>query len=147
MSFILFFLFYLTLQYCIGFAIYQNESTTDIHVSFNFMATITICSDFGAQKIKPDTVSQVLPKSTESRNLLYYEQVPSLKGKYLLQMVWEVRQSSLSPLLCHPHDALLLGPCPALVSGVTGAGAATTPREKASGEHGKHGSRHLFLWR
>ena len=99
------------------------------------------------KKIKPDTVSQVLPKSTESRNLLYYEQVPSLKGKYLLQMVWEVRQSSLSPLLCHPHDALLLGPCPALVSGVTGAGAATTPREKASGEHGKHGSRHLFLWR
>ena len=31
--FFLFFLFYfLTLQYCIGFAIYQNESTTGIHV-------------------------------------------------------------------------------------------------------------------
>ena len=28
-----FFIFYfLTLQYCIGFAIYQHESTTDIHV-------------------------------------------------------------------------------------------------------------------
>ena len=27
-----FFLFYLTLQYCIGFAIYQNESATGIHV-------------------------------------------------------------------------------------------------------------------
>ena len=27
-----FFYFILTLQYCIGFAIYQNESTTDIHV-------------------------------------------------------------------------------------------------------------------
>ena len=27
-----FILFYLTLQYCIGFAIYQNESTTGIHV-------------------------------------------------------------------------------------------------------------------
>ena len=26
------FLFYLTLQYCIGFTIYQNESATDIHV-------------------------------------------------------------------------------------------------------------------
>ena len=25
-------LFYLTLQYCIGFAIYQNESVTGIHV-------------------------------------------------------------------------------------------------------------------
>ena len=25
-------LFYLTLQYCIGFAIYQNESATGIHV-------------------------------------------------------------------------------------------------------------------
>ena len=99
------------------------------------------------KKIKSDVVSQVLPKSTESRNLLYYEQVPSLKGKYLLQMVWEVRQSSLSPLPCHPHDTLLLGPCSALVSGVTGAGAATTPREKASREHGKHGLRHLFLWR
>ena len=45
-------LFYLTLQYCIGFAIYQNESATGIHVSFNFMAAITICSDFGAQKNK-----------------------------------------------------------------------------------------------
>ena len=30
--------------------------------SFNFMAAITICSDFGApQKIKSDTVSTVLP--------------------------------------------------------------------------------------
>ena len=27
-----FFLFYLTLQYCIGFATYQNESATGIHV-------------------------------------------------------------------------------------------------------------------
>ena len=25
-------LFYLTLQYCIGFAVYQNESATGIHV-------------------------------------------------------------------------------------------------------------------
>ena len=32
-SFLFFFiLFYLTLQYCIGFAIYQNESATGIHV-------------------------------------------------------------------------------------------------------------------
>ena len=33
-NFYLFFLilFYLTLQYCIGFAIYQNESATGIHV-------------------------------------------------------------------------------------------------------------------
>lgn len=69
-----------------------------------------------------------------------------MKGTYLLKMVWEGRQSSLSPLLCHPHDALPLGPCSALVSGVTGAGAATTPREKAKGEHGKHGFMHLFLW-
>ena len=29
---ILFFNFILTLQYCIGFAIYQNESATSIHV-------------------------------------------------------------------------------------------------------------------
>ena len=28
----LFFFYFLTLQYCIGFAIYQNESTTGIHV-------------------------------------------------------------------------------------------------------------------
>ena len=27
-----FFLFFLTLQYCIGFAIYQHESTTGIHI-------------------------------------------------------------------------------------------------------------------
>ena len=33
--FLIFILFYfLTLQYCIGFAIYQNESTTGMHVSF-----------------------------------------------------------------------------------------------------------------
>ena len=30
--FLFFILFYLTLQYCIGFAIYQNESATGIHV-------------------------------------------------------------------------------------------------------------------
>ena len=28
----LFYFYFLTLQYCIGFAIYQNESTTGIHV-------------------------------------------------------------------------------------------------------------------
>ena len=30
-------------------------------MSFNFMAAINICSDFGAQKIKSDTVSTVSP--------------------------------------------------------------------------------------
>ena len=30
-------------------------------MSFNFMATITICSDSGAPKIKPDIVSTVSP--------------------------------------------------------------------------------------
>ena len=29
--------------------------------SFNFMAAVTICSDFGARKIKSDTVSTVSP--------------------------------------------------------------------------------------
>ena len=32
-------------------------------MSFNFMAAITICSDFGAQKIKSGTVSTVSPSS------------------------------------------------------------------------------------
>ena len=31
-SFFFLILFYLTLQYCIGFAIYQNESATGIHM-------------------------------------------------------------------------------------------------------------------
>ena len=30
-------------------------------MSFNFMAAITVCSDFGAQKIKSATVSTVPP--------------------------------------------------------------------------------------
>ena len=30
-------------------------------MSFNFMAAVTICSDFGAQKIKSDTVSTASP--------------------------------------------------------------------------------------
>ena len=30
-------------------------------MSFNFMAAVTICSDFEAQKIKSDTVSTVSP--------------------------------------------------------------------------------------
>ena len=30
-------------------------------MSFNFMAAINICRDFGAQKIKSDTVSTVSP--------------------------------------------------------------------------------------
>ena len=32
------FFFFLTLQYCIGFAIYQNESATDIHVNWRIIA-------------------------------------------------------------------------------------------------------------
>jgi len=44
-----FILFNLTLQYCIGFAIYQNESATGIHV-FPIMAAVTIFSDFGASQ-------------------------------------------------------------------------------------------------
>ena len=32
MYFILFLFYFLTLQYCIGFAIYRNESATGIHV-------------------------------------------------------------------------------------------------------------------
>jgi len=38
-------LFYLTLQYCIGFAIYQNESATGIHVFpilKNYCATVLL---------------------------------------------------------------------------------------------------------
>ena len=31
----------------------------------NFMATVTICSDFGAQKIKSDTVSIVSPSISQ----------------------------------------------------------------------------------
>ena len=30
-------------------------------MSFNFMAAVTICSDFGAPKIKADTISTVSP--------------------------------------------------------------------------------------
>ena len=30
-------------------------------MSFNFVAAVTICSDFGAKKIKSDTVSTVSP--------------------------------------------------------------------------------------
>ena len=30
-------------------------------MSFNFMAAVTICSEFGAPKIKSDTVSTVSP--------------------------------------------------------------------------------------
>ena len=47
--------FFLNLKHCISFAKHQNESATGIHVlhilnpppSFNFMAAVTICSDFG----------------------------------------------------------------------------------------------------
>ena len=31
------------------------------HVSFNFMATVTVCSDFGAKHIKPVSVSTFSP--------------------------------------------------------------------------------------
>ena len=53
--------------------------------------------------------------------------------------------SPLSPLLCQPHDDLPLCPCmwPALVSGVTGARAATTPGKRLEGNMS---NMHLFLW-
>ena len=38
-------------------------------MSFNFMAEITICSDFGAQKIKSDTVSTVSPSISHEHSL------------------------------------------------------------------------------
>ena len=49
------FILFLNLKHCISFAKHQNESATGIHVlhilnpppSFNFMAAVTICSDFG----------------------------------------------------------------------------------------------------
>ena len=40
---------------------WQIDGETVETVSFNFMAVITICSDFGAPKIKSDTVSTVSP--------------------------------------------------------------------------------------
>ena len=40
---------------------WEIDGETVEAVSFNFMAAVTICSDFGAQKIKSDTVSTVSP--------------------------------------------------------------------------------------
>jgi len=50
-SIFFFFILFLFLNFtnCISFAKYQNESATGIH---NFMAAVTICSDFGAPKNK-----------------------------------------------------------------------------------------------
>ena len=45
-------------EYTIQFG--RNFSSKE-QASFNFMAAITICSDFGAEKIKSDTVSTVSP--------------------------------------------------------------------------------------
>ena len=46
------------------YAVYvcQNVSSKE-QVSFNFMAVVTICSDFGAKKNKISTVSIVSPPS------------------------------------------------------------------------------------
>ena len=44
------------------YAIYVGHSfPSKEQVSFNFMAAVTMCSDFGAQKIKSVTVSIVYP--------------------------------------------------------------------------------------
>ena len=43
-------LFYLTLQYCIGFAIYQNESATSIHDAWGWCTGMTQRDGMGREE-------------------------------------------------------------------------------------------------
>ena len=65
----------------------------------NFMAAVTICSDFGAPKIKSDTVSLVSPFAVK-----WWDQMPWS----LFSECWVLSQLFHSPLLLSSRDSLVL---------------------------------------
>ena len=65
----------------------------------NFMAAVTICSDFGAPKIKSDTVSLVSPFAVK-----WWDQMPWS----LFSECWVLSQLFHSPFLLSSRDSLVL---------------------------------------
>ena len=88
-------------------------------MSFNFMAAITICSDFGAQKIKSDTVSMsnsVRPHRRQPTRLLCPWDSPGKNtgvGCHFLLQCMKVKSKSEVAQLCltpsNPMDCSLPG--------------------------------------
>ena len=67
-------------------------------MSFNFMASVTVCSDFGAQKIKSDTVSTVSP------SISHEEMGPDA----MILVFWMLNfKPTFSTLLFHFHQEAL----------------------------------------
>ena len=62
-------------------------------MSFNFMAAVTICSDFGAPKIKSDTVTTVSPSI--SHEVMGQDAIPKLKNLSLIKVIFLIKTVDL----------------------------------------------------
>lgn len=119
-----------------------QDLSSQLHAQFQKGRVVSVLS---AARLQPTTVPKGFPNRQKAGIYCTTSRYHLWRANICSKMVWEVRQSSLSPLLCQPHDDLPLCPCmwPALVSGVTGARAATTPGKRLEGNMS---NMHLFLW-
>ena len=95
-------LFYLTLQYCIGFAMYQNESATGIHV-FPILnpppSSLPYHPSGSSQCTSPKHPVSCIEPGLETRFILYMFQRPSSKSSHPLPL-------PPSPKKCSIHQCL-----------------------------------------
>lgn len=119
-----------------------QDLSSQLHAQFQKGRVVSVLS---AARLQPTTVPKGFANRQKAGIYCTTSRYHLWRANICSKMVWEVRQSSLSPLLCQPHDDLPLCPCmwPALVSGVTGARAATTPGKRLEGNMS---NMHLFLW-
>ena len=103
-------------------------------MSFNFMATITICSDFGAQKIKSITVSTVSPSICHE--VMGPDSMIFVLSNYLLGIGLNMEASYMT---------LGVKNSPTNEGDIRDADSTPESGRSPEGEHGNHSS--ILAWR